>query len=313
MTLVQLRHLISLAATGSFSASAQAMHLTQPALSRSIRALEDELGLPLFDRVGRRNELTPFGKQALERARQLVLDAEDLHGSGRLVGHAEGGELRVGMGSGPGAMLMTPLLMRMAERHPKVRTVVARGHTDMLLQALRARTLDALVVDALSLKPAPDLKLDTVREMRGVFMCRPGHPLARKRGDVVFADVQNYPIASTPLSDQVAAALVEAHGPQAHPSACVTLQCEEVPSLVEVARSSDTVLLAIRAAAPDLQELEVRPALARVARFAVVTLARRTEAPALAILRELADEFLRDQAGPPPLKRRSRARAIIRQ
>ncbi|MBS0452854.1 MAG: LysR family transcriptional regulator [Proteobacteria bacterium] len=296
MTLVQLRHLISLAATGSFSASAQAMHLTQPALSRSIRALEDELGLPLFDRVGRRNELTPFGKRVLERSRHLVLDADELLDSSRLMGQAEGGELRVGMGSGPGAMLMTPLLMRMAERHPKVRVVVARGHIDLLVQALRARTLDALVVDALSLKPAPDLKLDTVREMRGVFMCRPGHPLLRRKrqGGVRFADVQRYPIASTPLSDQVAAALVEAYGPQAHPSACVTLQCEELPSLVEVARSSDAVLLAIRASAPKLVELDMRPALERVARFAVVTLARRTEAPALPVLRELADSLLRD-------------------
>ena len=294
MTLVQLRHLISLAATGSFSTSAEALHLTQPALSRSIRALEDELGLPLFDRIGRRNELTPFGKQVLERARQVVFDADELHDSGRLIGKAEGGELRVGMGSGPGAMLMTPLLMRMAERHPKVRVVVARGHTDLLLQALRARTLDALVVDALSLRPAPDLALDTVREMRGVFLCRPGHPLARRRQGVRFADVQRYPIASTPLSDQVAAALVEAYGPEAHPSACVTLQCEELHSLVEVARNSDAVLLAIRAAAPELRELDMRPALSRVARFAVVTLARRTEAPALPILRALADELLRD-------------------
>ena len=294
MTLVQLRHLISLAATGSFSASAQALHLTQPALSRSIRALEDELGMPLFDRVGRRNELTPFGQQVLQRARQVVLDADDLRDTGRLTGLAQGGELRVGMGSGPGAMLMTPLLMRMAKRHPKVRVAVARAHTDLLLQALRARTLDALVLDALSLKPAPDLKLDTISEMRGVFMCRPGHPLARRKGGVRFADVQRYPVASTPLSDPVATALVEAYGPQAHPSACVTLQCEELPSLVEVAHKSDAVLLAIRAAAPELLELDMRPPLERVARFAVVTLARRTEAPALGILRELADECLRD-------------------
>ena len=294
MTLVQLRHLISLAATGSFSKSAQALHLTQPALSRSVRALEEELGVPLIDRVGRRNELTPFGQGVLQRARQLVLDADELHDSGRQMSQAQGGELRVGMGSGPGAMLMTPLLMHMATQHPKVRVVVARGHTDLLLQALRARSLDALVVDALSLEPAADLKLDTVREMRGVFMCRPGHPLTRKRQGVRFADVQRYPVASTPLSNEVARALGEAYGPQAHPAACVTVQCEEVARLVVVARRSDAVLLAIRAAAPDLVELDMRPALQRVARFALVTLDRRTEAPALPILRELIDVLLRD-------------------
>ena len=78
MTLVQLRHLIALAESGSFSRAAERTHLTQPALSRSIRALEDELGVPLFDRIGRRAELTPMGRETLERARQLVFDAQEI-------------------------------------------------------------------------------------------------------------------------------------------------------------------------------------------------------------------------------------------
>ncbi|OUM04385.1 LysR family transcriptional regulator [Variovorax sp. JS1663] len=294
MTLVQLRHLISLAQSGSFSQSAQALHLTQPALSRSIRALEEELGMPLFDRVGRRNELTAFGREVLERARQLVFEADALRDSGRQLREGEGGVVRIGMGSGPGAMLMTPFLMHMATRHPKVRVAVARGGTEMLAQALRDRVLDALVVDARSLKPAPDLEVGLVREMRGTFMCRRGHPLTRLRKGVRFEAVQRYPIASTPLSDEVARTLVEAYGPQAHPAHCVSVQCEEVPSLVEVVRRSDAVLLAIRAAAPDLVELRMDPPLDGVARFGLVTLRRRTEAPALGILRALMQELMRD-------------------
>lgn len=96
MTLVQLRHLISLAQTGSFSRSAAALFLTQPALSRSIRALEAELGQPLFDRVGRRSELTPFGRDTVERARELVLAADDLRDSGRRADEDQGGLLRIG-------------------------------------------------------------------------------------------------------------------------------------------------------------------------------------------------------------------------
>ena len=293
MTLVQLRHLISLARTGSFSKSAQALHLTQPALSRSIRALEDELGMPLFDRVGRSNELTAFGREVLDRSRHLVSEADELRDSGRRLREGEGGTVRIGIGSGPGAMLMTPFLMHMAKHHPRMRVAVARGGTDLLVQSLRERTLDALVVDARSLEPAPDLELGLVREMRGTFLCRRGHPLARLRA-VAFEAVQRYPIASTPLSDEVARTLVEAYGPQAHPAHCVTLQCEEVPSLVEVVRQSDAVLLAIRAAAPGLVELKMDPPLDGVARFGLVTLRRRTEAPALAILRALMQALMRD-------------------
>jgi len=285
---------MSLAQTGSFSKSAAALFLTQPALSRSIRALEAELGQPLFDRIGRHSEPTPFGRDAVTRAQALVLAADDLRDSGRRADDDQQGELRIGMGSGPGALLMTPLLMKAAKDRPRLRLEIARAGTDLLVQALRDRALDALVVDARSLRPAPDLKTEKLRGMRGAFMVRRGHPLARRRGDLSFGDLLRYPMASTPLSDEVARRLVEQYGPSADPSLCVTLRCQEIASLVEVAKRSEAVLLAIRAAAPDLVELNVRPAVAATARFGLVTLARRTEAPGLAMVRELVAQLLLD-------------------
>jgi len=111
---------------------------------------------------------------------------------------------------------------------------------------------------------------------------------------VTFEAVQRFPIASTPLSEEVARSLIETYGPEAHPEHCVTLQCEEVASLVDVARRSDAVLLAIRAAAPDLVELKMTPPIERVARFGLVTLRRRTEAPGLSIVRDLIAELMHD-------------------
>ncbi len=294
MTLVQLRHLLSLAQTGSFSRSADALFLTQPALSRSIRALEDELGQPLFDRVGRHSELTPFGREAAARARLLVGAADDLRDSGAQLARGEAGTLRIGLGSGPGALLMTPLLMHMARHHPRVRLDIARGRTDLLERGLRERTIDALVVDARSLAPAPDLRTTDSCELRGAFLCRRGHPLLRRRGSLSFDQLRAYPIASTPLSDEVARVLVERYGPDAHPERCVTLRCEEVPSLVELTRQSDAVLIAVRAVGPDLAELPMKPAMQATARFAMVTLAGRTEAPALSIVRRLMMQLPRD-------------------
>ncbi len=294
MTLVQLRHLISLAQTGSFSKSALAVFLTQPALSRSIRALEAELGQPLFDRIGRHSEVTPFGREVVERARQLVLAADDLLEGGQRLARGMAGSLRLGLGSGPGALLMTPLLMRMAQQHPQLHLEISRGRTELLERSLRERAIDALVVDARSLTPAPDLRATETYEMRGSFLCRRGHPLARKRAGVNFDQVRAYPIASTPLSDEVARVLVERYGPDAHPARCVTLRCEELPSLVELTRHTDAILIAIRAAGPDLVELALKPALNATARFAIVTLAGRSEAPALPIVRRLMQELLRD-------------------
>lgn len=303
MTLVQLRHLMALAQAGSFSRAAERLFVTQPALSRSIRALEDELGQPLFDRIGRRSELTPFGRGTLERARDLVHAADDLRDSGRLAGEGHTGSLRIGMGSGPGAMLMTPLLLAMARERPRLHVEIARAATERLVQALRERSLDALVVDARSLRPAPDLDVQAVHEMTGAFLARRGHPLARKRTPMGFDELIRYPVASTPLSDEVARVLVQRYGPQAHPDACVTLRCDEIPSLIDVARNSDAVVLAIRAAAPDLVALALRPALAATARFGLVTLRRRTLPPGVDRVRALMAQWLRDM----PSRRRPAA------
>lgn len=231
----------------------------------------------------------------MAQARELVLAADDLRSSGRQArAGGDEGVLRVGLGSGPGAMLMTPLLLKMAQERPRLRLDIARASTDRLVQALRERQLDALVVDTRSLRPAPDLNAQFVHEMTGAFMVRPGHPLARRRRRITFEDLLGYPLASTPLSDEVARVLVERYGPAAHPSACVTLRCEEVPSLVDVARRSDTVLLAVRAAASDLVELRLQPPLDATARFGLVTLRRRTAPPGVDTLRELMQQCLQD-------------------
>lgn len=293
MTLVQLKHLIELANRGSFSQTAAKLHLTQPALSRSIKALEDDLGHPLFDRVGRKIELTAFGQTIVARARILVDQAQDLKQTSRQLKTGDVGQFRIGMGSGPGAMLMTPLLVRMAQEHPQAHVEISRGNTALLVQALRERMLDALVVDIRSLQPATDLQVEALQEMTGAFMCRPNHPLAKKR-QISLAQLRQYPIGSTPLSDEVARILIERFGPEAHPDELVTLRCEEISSLIEVARHTSAVVLTIRAAAPDLVELHTSPALQAKARFGLVTLASRTPAPLLAKVRQLMQEVMKD-------------------
>ena len=307
MTLVQLRHLIELAATGSFSQAAVKLHLTQPALSRSIAALEDELGQKLFDRIGHKNELTAFGTHIVQRARGLVDEANELRQIGVQLKKGEMGQIRIGMGSGPGAMLMTPLMMLMATDHPKAHIDISRGSTTLLVQALQERLLDALILDIRSLQPSPDLKVEALPEMQGAFMCRPGHPLASEGGkrSVLFAELRRYPIASTPLSDEVARILMERFGLEAHPDKLVNLRSEEISSLLEVVRRSDAVVLTIRAAAPDLVELRLSPPLSATARFGLVTIAARTEPPLMDKVRTLMQSILRDSGAPAASKRKN--------
>ena len=305
MTLVQLRHFSVLARAGSFVRASELLHLTQPALSRSIQSLEDALGRPLFDRIGRRIELTAFGRDALLRAQQLIEDAEQLVQSGAVPNAHAQGRLRLGLSSGPGVMLTAPVIKHFATRYPLFHVDIVRANTHALEQMLRDREIDAMVVDARSLRPAPDLAIEPSIEMRGAFLCRPEHPLAQE-ARVAIHQLLDYPVASTPLSDELARLLVERYGARAHPEAMVRLTSDEISHLIEVAHRTNTLLLAIRASAPGLHELPMSPALEANARFALVTLAGRAQSAFLPEVRQLMIDVLREPAPPPPTPRRKR-------
>lgn len=289
MTLIQLRQFVTLAQAGSFVRAAHQLHITQPALSRSIKALEDDLGQLLFDRVGRKIELTAFGRATLQRAQLLLEDSEKLRAGGGRLGPQDQGQVRIGLSSGPGRLLGAPILRHVARHLPRYRVSLARGHTETLVALLRDRALDAIVVDIRYLKPAPDLHIEQQVQSTGAVLCRKGHPLLKKRR-VSFEDLAAYPVASTPLSDELARILVEHYGERAHPDVLVSLESDEISTLVELAETSDAVLLAVRVAAPQLQAIPVSPAFGTPARYGLVTLARRSEDRFLPILRTVMAE-----------------------
>lgn len=286
MTLVQLRQFATLARAGSFVRASGLLHMTQPALSRSIKALEEDLGQLLFDRVGKRIVLTRFGQEVLQKSELLLEDAAQLQNSGKVLGPSATGRLRLGLSSGPGAMLTEPVMLHFARHFPRFHLDVVRSNTLSLAQMLRDRHVDAVVVDLRSLPPAPDLRVEQVVESTGAFLCRRGHPLA-KASKVSFAQLTRFPIASTPLSDELARILVERYGERAHPQVMVTLTSDEIAHVQEVALKSDTVALAIQDSCPRLVQVKVSPALNANARFGLVTLANRAPAIYLPVVREL--------------------------
>lgn len=292
MTLNQLRHFIALARAGSFVKASDVLCLTQPALSRSIKSLEEELGQLLFDRIGKRIELTTFGRDVLVRAKVLLEEAEHLKHCGKKLSASDGGRIRLGLGSGPGAMLSAPVVSHFAHHFPNFHVDIVRANTANLVQMLRDRELDALVVDVRSMRPAPDLKISLITEMDGTFMCRKGHPLASMR-NVSFEQMVAYPVASTPLSEETARILVERYGEVAHPAVLVKYTSDELSHLIQVTERTDVVLLAIRACAPDLVEVQMAIPLKTKARFGLVTIAKKSGPLFLQELVKLMDSVMK--------------------
>jgi len=299
VNLRHLEHFLALSDMGSFSRAAEKLHITQSALSRSIQSLEEELGGPLLDRIGKRNELTPLGQSVLERARGIVKEAAELKRGAALLQQGGLGSLRLGLGSGPGALLMTPWLVYMATHHPGVKVSVTRGPTEVQLRHLRDRSLDALVVDIRRIVPAADLSIGPTFDMPAGMVCRAGHPLLAQYPDgVPFEALLSYPVASIPLSEEIARILVARYGPRADPAEMTTLQCEEISSLLQTVQQSDAIYLGILAAARqemsrgELVQLSVVPHLDQGAVLGVVTLAGRTEQPVMRVFRDFVVRML---------------------
>lgn len=249
--------------------------------------------------MGKRNELTPLGQSVLARARRIVHEAAELKQGAALLQQGGLGTLHLGLGSGPAAMLMTPWLVYMARHHPNVQVSVSRGPTELQLQQLRQRSLDALVVDVRRVDPAADLLMGPQYEMAAAMVCRAGHPLlAQYPQGVPFEAVLRFPVAAVPLSQEVSRILVSRYGARADPRQLTTLECEDIVSLLETVGQTDAVYLGILGPAQpallrgDLVTLPVQPALQAGARLGLVTLAGRTELPVMQVFREFVDRIL---------------------
>lgn len=307
MNLQQLDHLLALAETGSFSRASEKVHLTQPALSRSIQMLEQELGMQLVDRIGKRNELTPFGAMVLARAKRISTEAHELKRAAALLADGQAGSVRLGLGAAPGALFSGPLLIEMLRKHPRVGLQLHGGSPELQLAALRARTLDALVLTYRAVPPREDLHIEVLPTMRSGFVCRRDHPLLAQGGGkpVRFDALTRYPVISTMVSYDVARTLVARYGSDASPQRWLHVSSEDIGALIGAVRNTDAIFLGVLAAtralrdSGELAELKVHPAAGLSAQFAFVTLEGRTEAPALQLVRSFCVATARAGAGRP--------------
>jgi DNA-binding transcriptional LysR family regulator len=120
MELRQLRYFVAVAEAASVSGAAPRVHLSQPALSRQIHDLEAQLGLRLFERVGRRIRLTAEGQDLLERSRDLLAHADAVGERARALSAGTSGILRVGTTPTALPAVLARFLIGYRRRHPAV-------------------------------------------------------------------------------------------------------------------------------------------------------------------------------------------------
>ncbi len=200
MDLPEIRHLryfIAVAEKLHFGRAAEALHISQPPLSRAIAALEQRLGVALLVRDRRRVELTAEGSRLLEDARRTLVQLQRAVLELRQMAAGEQGRLRVGFVSLADYGLLPGLLKAFKTSRPGVTLALREMLSPEQASALAAGTLDF----GLLLPPVAEaaaLEHIVVQRERFVAALPSGHALARRRGTLALAELAGEPLVMVP-------------------------------------------------------------------------------------------------------------------
>jgi DNA-binding transcriptional LysR family regulator len=203
----QLRLLIAVAEQGNILAAARQMGLTQPAVTKSLKDLEQDLGLELFKRSNRGAQPTIYGETLLRHARlvlaQLGYAGEEL----AELQSGSGGRVRVGTLLAASAYLLPAAIERLRISRPKVQVAIVQGTNDQLAAPLEDGELDFVVGRLPEFRHRKGLSQETLTDEAVWLVVRDGHPLLKSGSNLAFLELLNWdwilPPETTTLRRQI--------------------------------------------------------------------------------------------------------------
>jgi DNA-binding transcriptional LysR family regulator len=232
----KLQHAVMLARMLNFTKAAEALNLTQSALSRSIQSLEDECQLRLFDRNRNVVAVTPVGREFLRHAEAMLRKETELFNMVNYSARGESGSIALGMMALAARTILAPLMTEMIKQ-PGFHADVTIGQPKRLFSLLIQETVEICVCTAIDLPASSPFAFVRIARMPLALIVRSDHPLTRS-GRVGPADLEPFLMVRTrPYEyDSDIPSVVESM-PQKRPA----LTVEDYDVLMRVTANSDAV------------------------------------------------------------------------
>ena len=179
MELRHLRYFVTVGEALNFTRAAARLRMTQPALSRQVQELEDELGVDLFRRSAGGVTLTAEGKLFLTAAREALTHIDESVEQVRALARGEYGELHIGYSAVPTADILPPALAAFRKAVPRVKLLLHDLASDELVAGLRNATLELAVMVQPIGEQTVDIEFETLRSYPWCVALTAAHPLAR--------------------------------------------------------------------------------------------------------------------------------------
>lgn len=263
----QLKQVLALAEHRNFRSAARSLYISQPALSISIKNLEDHLGVKLFERTTKNIIPTPVGEILIANARSILKEVEFTEREMNLLSEMKKGELRIGCDPLLNELLMPEILPVLIGKYPSLQYEVLTDGFDRLKELLVAKDIDLLFYIFVSSPKYLDPSVESIRFNipETVYFCRKDHPLTRKK-KIDFKDILFYPWVGNHVASWYVDWLSEATGLSKKEISYkkFTLKTNDVNTLKEVVKSTDAIsgtlseLIKEEVARGDLVELDIK-------------------------------------------------------
>lgn len=191
LRLRNLQMLVSLAETRNISRSATLLNTTQPGLSKWLKELEADVGLPLFERHARGLRLTPYGTTLLGHAKRIEADLDRGRDEMSALRQGRSGLVVIGTSGAAAPDVVPRAVMALLEAMPQARVRLVEATMDQLIEQLGRGDLDLVVGRSAPEHHQAALQAEDLYAEQIHFVARPGHPLHRRR-TLTWADVRRH-------------------------------------------------------------------------------------------------------------------------
>ncbi len=199
----QLAHLQAVIEHGGFGRASEAIHLTQPALTRSIQTLERNVGAKLINRQRGGLVLTEVGELLLEHTGRLNNAERELQRRINMIQGLEMGELRIGVGMFAAAGLIGPAIGLLNQHHPKIKVRVTVAPYHEMPERVLNGDLDIILMERSMLTDRDQFEIETLSPHPMALVCRIGHPLQAMK-KVGLREMLSFPLAAPKLPPALA-------------------------------------------------------------------------------------------------------------
>ncbi len=236
MKLQQLRFITAVVDSDlNITAAAERLFTSQPGISKQIRMLEDELGLTLFVRRGKRLEsLTPEGEQVVARAERVLCEVDRIKALSEELRGENSGQLSLATTQTQARYLLPPVLTRFHQLFPDTSVELHQGSSEQIHRMLGDRQVDLAMASSSEAQVEHMVQLPVYRWDR-VIVVPKAHPLAQSTAPLLLQDLNPYPLVTYLFSDRPESSLMSAFS-----------RAGLLPNIAFTARDSDVIKTCVR-------------------------------------------------------------------